>query len=135
VRFRRDLQSFKCILINKAILQMKLTDFLESNNLIQIGSISKLIITKRGKSNVEVILNLEDKEKISTFLDEFSIAENDMEFVTMMVPPYDLILEASDFNSFLIGVLPEVKSFRIPDQGTDIEFEQDFLTILKKHLN
>jgi len=114
---------------------MKLTDFLESNNLIQIGSISKLIITKRGKSNVEVILNLEDKEKISTFLDEFSIAENDMEFVTMMVPPYDLILEASDFNSFLIGVLPEVKSFRIPDQGTDIEFEQDFLTILKKHLN
>ncbi len=114
---------------------MKLTDFLESNNLIQINAISKLIITKRGKSNVEVILSLENQEKISTFLNEFSIAENEMKFVTMMAPPYDLILEASEFNSLLIGVLPEVKSFRIPDQGTDIELEQDFLTILKKHLN
>ncbi|MDP5199660.1 hypothetical protein [Flavobacterium sp. DG2-3] len=114
---------------------MKLADFLECNNLIQIGAISKLTITKRGKSNPEIILNLEDKEKISTFLDEFSTVKNDMQFVTMMAPPYDLILEASDFNSLLIGILPEVKSFRIPDQGTDIEFEQDFLTILKKYPN
>ncbi|WP_433833081.1 hypothetical protein [Flavobacterium anhuiense] len=113
----------------------KLIDFLEANNLIQISRISKLIITKRGKSNVEVILNLEDREKINTFLNEFSIAENDMKLVTMMAPPYDLILEDSEFNSLVVGVLPEVKSFRIPDQGTDIELEQDFLTILTKYLN
>jgi hypothetical protein len=113
-----------------------LFDFLESKKLIDINKVTQLIINKYDVVNPkEILLETDNKNKIIAILKEFSFKENDnKKFVTMSMPIYNLILKRIDLEDFSIGIIPEINTFRIKNEESDIKFEQDFFPILEKHI-
>jgi hypothetical protein len=114
---------------------ISLADFLELRKSININNITHLEINKYDVvTPKEVLFQTVDKEKIVSFLKEFSLKENDKKFVTMSMPVYNLILKSNCLD-ISIGIIPLIHIFRIKNEDSDIEFEQDFFKILKKYIN
>lgn len=115
---------------------ISLADFLEFKKSININNITHLEINKYDVvTPKEVLFETVEKEKIVSFLQEFTLKKNDTRFVTMSMPVYNLILKSNCLEDISIGVIPAISTFRIKNEGSDIEFEQDFFTILKKYID
>lgn len=115
-------------------MAISLADFLESKKSIDINKISSLEINKYDVVNPkEVLFETVNKDQAITILKEFTLKENEQKFVTMSMPVYNLILKSDNLDDISIGIIPENNAFRIKNEGSDLKYEEDFFTILKKY--
>lgn len=117
-------------------MTISLADFLELKKSININNITHLEINKYDiVLPKEVLFETVEKEKIVSFLQEFTVKKNDTKFVTMSMPIYNLILKSNYLEDISIGIIPKISTLRIKNESSDIEFEQDFFAILKKYID
>jgi hypothetical protein len=113
---------------------MSLPEFLEVKKSIVLNTITHLEINKYDVvTPKEIIFETVDKEKIVSVLKEFTLKENDMKFVTMSMPVYNLILKSDTLEVISIGFIPENNTFRMRNEVYDIKYAEDFFSILKKY--
>lgn len=114
-----------------------LIDFLEFKKIIEINKISKLSIIKYRYDNSEIpIFETNDKKTVINILKEITLQEKtNKKFVIMSMPDYILILKDDEDNNIKIDIISGMKALRIKNQDTDIIFNEDFLLIIKKHMN
>lgn len=114
-----------------------LINYLESKKIIDVHKISKLSINKYTSDYTEIeVFKTNDKNTINTILEELTLKDYiNKKFVIMSMPDYNLILRDDKLNHIKIGIISEANVLRIKNVGSDIEFKNHFLLILKKYIN